>query len=191
MQLIHLTLLAATESHEATSESGAAVLGVKPLAIILQTVTFLILFLVFKKFVLAKVVHTLEERRLTIEEGLKNAHEIEEAKRELATENEVIARKAREDAEKVIAKSHEEAGAIVANAATKAEKQAQAIVEKAHIQVQADVAAAREELRSELLGLVGEATEAVIDVKLDASGDKQLIEKSLRGIDTKGAANET
>lgn len=167
-------------SHEAAEATGVAVLGIDPLAIALQAGTFLLLFFIIRKFALAKIVKNLEDRRVTIEEGLSNAHEMEQKKVELEQQNEQIAKSARKQADDVIGKSHEEAGAIVAEAQMKATKQADDIVEKAKAQAADEKNKARKELKSELLGLVAEATETVLDEKIDLKKDKNLIENSLK-----------
>ncbi len=196
----YYTLLAATETdshseeavaadeehHESTgaeehgSETGAAVLGIDPLAIALQAGTFLILFIIIQKFALSKIVHNLSERRKTIEEGLKNAEDIEVQKAEVERKNEDALRAARKEAEDVIAKGHEEAGAIVADAQDRANRQAEDIVEKAKQQAFVEADKVRKALKSEMLGLVADATESVLDEKMTDSKDQQLIEKALK-----------
>ena len=165
------------------SEKGAAVLGIDPLAIVLQATTFLILFVIIRKFALDKIVQNLKDRRDTIEEGLKNAEDIEVQKAELEAKNEKALSDARKEADEVIAKSHEEAGAIVAEAQARANKQADDIVEKAKAQANAEADKVRTELKSEMLTMVAEATETVIDEKMTDSKDQQLIKKALQGVE--------
>ncbi len=168
----------AADSHGA-DETGAAVLGIDPLAIALQAGTFLILFIIIKKFALEKIVHNLEERRNAIDEGLKNAEDIELQKAELERQNEKALADARKHADEIIGKSHEEAGSIVADAQARANKQADDIVEKAKSQAENEANKVRGELKSEMLGLISEATETVLDEKMTGAKDQQLIEKAL------------
>lgn len=165
------------ESHG--SETGAAVLGIDPIAIALQATTFLILFLIIKKFALDKIVKNLEDRRQTIDEGLKNAEDIEIQKAELIKTNEAEMLSARKQAEDVISKSHEEAGEIIASAQTKANQQAEEIIAKAKLQAEAEANKVRNQLKAEMLTLISEATEIIIDEKVDANKDKTLIDKAL------------
>ena len=48
-------------------------------------------------------------------------------------------------------------------------------------------ARARKQLEGELAGLVADATEAVIDEKIDAKKDAQLIERALKGKEKQAA----
>ena len=165
---------------EAESEKGAAVLGIEPLAIVLQATTFLILFLIIRKFALDKIVQNLKDRRETIEEGLKNAEDIEVQKAELEAKNEKTLADARKEADGVIAKSHEEAGAIVAEAQARANEQAEDIVSKAKAQAEAEAEKVRKELKGEMLGLIADATETVLDEKMTDSKDQKIIENALK-----------
>lgn len=174
-----LTQFAAGAGAEETTESGVAVLGIDPIAIVLQATTFLILFLIIKKFALSKIVANLDDRRKTIEEGLANAHEIELQKEALVKENEATLAAARKEADQVIGKSHEEAGTIISEAQARANKQADEIVAKAKVQAASEQEKARKELKSEILGLVTDATESILDEKIDSTKDKELIKKSL------------
>lgn len=182
--LLTLTQFAAENAEAAhgaeESAEGIAALGIDPIAIVLQLGTFLVLFLVLNKFGLNKIVASLKERRDTIDEGLKNAHEIEAQKEKLVLENEKVLKAARTEADGIIGKSQEEAGAIIFEAQAKAQKQAEEIVEKAKAQAGEEQEKARKELKSELLGLVSQATETVLDEKLDDKKDQELIAKALK-----------
>lgn len=173
-----ISQLAATEAGAEEAE-GIAALGIDPLAILFQAGTFLVLFLIVRKYALSKIVDNLEDRRVTIQEGLDNAiladQKLEASE---ATAQEQLA-KARAEADDVIAKSHEEAGAIVADAQTRAQSQADTIVAKAEAQIASDKQSMRSELKSELLGLVAQATETVIDEKVDTKKDNALINRAL------------
>lgn len=161
------------------SESGAAVLGIDPIAIALQAGTFLILFFIIKRFALDKIVKNLEDRRVTIDEGLKNAEAIELRQAELERENEAALAQARKEAEGIIGRSHEEAGSIVTEAQERANQQAADIVAKAKAQAETEAQKVRLELKREMLDVVAMATETVLQEKMTTAKDKELIESAL------------
>lgn len=180
MLIQNLAIFAAETADKAEeSAEGIAALGIDPIAIVLQLGTFLVLFFFLTKFGLNKIVDNLKERQETIDEGLKNAHEIELQKAKLEKDNEKIAKQARSEADAVINKSHEEAGAIVAEAQSRAQQQADDIVAKAKAQAEQEISAMRTELKKEMLALVSQATESVLDKKIDSDTDKQLIQRSI------------
>lgn len=176
MDFLHtLTVFGATESPE-----GIAALGIDPWAILAQAITFLVLFLILKKFALNKIVATLEKRRKTIEDGVKLGREMEEEKEKLSDKIEQNLHKARVEADKIIAAAHEESGSIIKQAEVSATSKADSILADAHNRISEDIQAARVGLEKEMRELVAEATEVIIEEKLDANKDAKLLDKAIR-----------
>ncbi len=171
--------LAATESAEQVG--GVAALGVDVKKLAFQLLTFVLIFLLLKKFAFKSILEALEDRRQKIDEGLKLAEDMGKRETELNEQVERTMSKARSEAESVIAKSHEEAGAIVAEATAKANKRAEEIAAEQQGRFELEVAKARTELKKEVLGLVVDATETVLEEKLDDARDRKLVERALRG----------
>lgn len=169
-----IQLLAATEEAQ-----GIAALGIDPLAILAQGVTFLLLFFIIKKFALGKIVTTLEERRKTIEGSLDKAQELNRQNEEAEKRVNALLGEARKESEDIINKSREEAGAIVATAERTATEKAEKIIADGKLQIEAEVLKAREALKKETLGLVAQATEAVLGEAVDAKKNEALIKKAL------------
>jgi F-type H+-transporting ATPase subunit b len=167
---------------EEAAESGLAVLGINPLAFLLQLVTFLILFLLLKRFAFAKIVSLLEERRRTIDKGVDLGLAMEAQKQQLDKKVDEILHKARADADKIIAGGHHEAGVIIKEAEAAAARKTDAMLADAHAKIGEDIERARRELEKEMASLVAEATEAIIDEKLDARKDSDLISRALRKV---------
>src|SRR5690554_226393 len=104
LQMIHtLTLLAATGE----APEGIAALGLNPWTILAQGATFLVFFLLIKKFALGKIVDTLETRRKTIEESLDKAEELGRQNEEAEKRVNSLLSDARKEAEKIVNKSRE------------------------------------------------------------------------------------
>ncbi len=176
--MIHiLTQLAATASEE---PQGIAALGIEPLAILAQGITFITLFFLIKKFALGKIVNTLEQRRITIEESLDKAEELNKQNQEAEKRVNELLGQARKESEEIITKSREEAGAIVATAENNAETKAEKIIADGKLQIEAEVLKARAALKKETLGLVAQATAAVLEESVDAKKNEALITKALR-----------
>lgn len=176
MEFLHTLTIFGSESPE-----GIAALGIDPLAILAQAFTFLVLFLVIKKFALDKIVTTLEKRRSTIEDGVRLGREMEEEKEKLDQKIEQSLQTARIEADKIIAAAHEESGAIVKSAEVTANNKAESILEEAHNRITDDIEAARKSLEKEMRALVAEATEVIIDEKLDATKDARLLDRAIKG----------
>lgn len=177
--MIHIvTILAATE-HAAEESQGIAALGIDPTVILLQGITFIVFFMIVKKFAFTKIVKVLEERRLAIENSLDKAQELTRQNEAAQEQINELLRQARKDAENVIAKSHEEAGSIVEEATEAAEKKAKKIVTDGLAQIDQQVEKAQDELKKQTLELVAEATAALLSEKVDAKKNEVLIKKAL------------
>ena len=177
MSVLMLTTFAAEEA------TGIASLGINLKALLLQTGTFLILYLVFRKFAMAKVVKTLADRRAKIEEGLANADLMEKRLAELKQTTEEKLKEARKTADGIIADASDEASRLIAKAEENAAKRVDTMIADAHKTMDANVAKARKELRGEMLSLITTATETILDEKIDDKKDSKLIEKAMAGVE--------
>lgn len=170
-----LTVLAATEEAQ-----GIAALGLNPWTILAQGATFLVFFILIKKFALGKIVDTIEDRRKTIEGSLDKAEELNKQNEEAEKRVNALLGEARKESEDIVNKSREEAGAIVADAETAAVAKAEKIIADGKLQIEAEVIKAREALKKETLSLVAQATEAVLGEAVDAKKSEALIKKALQ-----------
>lgn len=159
--------------------TGIGALGLDWKVMLLQAGTFVLLYFIFKKYVLSKVVKVLDDRHEKIEESLKTAEDIEKRSEATNKEAEKIVAKARKDADVVIAKAHDEAGDMIKQAEDSATKKQEKMLVEAEAKIDADVKKAKVELRGELLTLVAGATETVLGEKIDADKDQDLIKKAL------------
>ncbi len=179
-----LTQFAATGSEadgsHAAEPEGLAALGIDPFAILAAAGTFLLFYLVVKKFALGKIVATLEERRRVIDSGIRLGHEMEAEQARLEEKVEAALKKARDEADKIIASGHEEAGGIIKEAEQAAGRKADAILAEAQAKITEDMEQARKGLEQEVLALVADATEAVIKERLDARKDASLLEEAVK-----------
>ena len=169
-------LLASTEPAES---QGIAALGLSPLAILAQGITFLMFFLLVKKFALGKIVDTIETRRKTIEESLNKAEELNRQNEEAEKRVNSLLSEARKESEEIINKSREEAGVIITDAEVTAVAKAEKIIADGKLQIEAEVLKAREALKKETLGLVARATEAVLGEAVDSKKSESIIRKAL------------
>jgi F-type H+-transporting ATPase subunit b len=163
----------------AESPQGIAALGIDPLAILAQAGTFLVLFFIIKKFALDKIVSTLEERRKTIDDGVRLGREMEAEKERLSDEISQELHKARAEADDIIAQSREEAGVIVREAQEAALRKTEAMLEDAHAKIEEDILKARVGLQKEIMELVADATAVIAEEKIDAKKDATMIERAL------------
>lgn len=176
------SFLAATEAageHAAEEAAGLNAIGLDPLAILAQAVTFLVLFWIVKKFALEGIVNTLEERRRIIDKGVRLGIEMQSEREKLEADIEKQLQAARLSADRILADANKEAGVIVKNAEAKAAQKVDTMISDARARITDDVRKAKYELEKEVIDLVAEATEIIINEKLDKSKDEQFIKRLL------------
>lgn len=166
----------------AEEAQGIAALGIDPLAILAQAATFLVLFFVIKKYALDGIVKSLEQRRKTIDDGVRLGVEMEAEKEKLEAKIEEQLAKARKEADKIIAESHEEAGGIMKEAEAETARRVEAMLAEATNRIEEETANARAELQQEMRTLVAEATETILEEKLDTKKDASLLERALNRV---------
>jgi F-type H+-transporting ATPase subunit b len=163
-----------------SSGSGLSALGVDGKAFIIQLITFVLVFLVLKRYAFKPILKTLNERRETIESGVKLGEQMRKEKAELAAQVEELLHKARQEADGIIAGAQDSGRQAIREAEDKARAKAAGILEAAEGRIQQDTARARQQLEKELVTLVAETTEVILEEKIDAKKDSQLIERTLK-----------
>lgn len=175
--MINPLLVLASEA--AAEKEGIAVLGIDPKAIVLQAGTFILLFIILKKFALRGIVDTLESRRKTIDKGVSLGVEMQAAKEKFDEELKGMQQKARVQADEILAGAQKEAAQIIKDGETQASMKVDVMLKDASARIEREMQQARIDLKGEMLALVSEATEVIINDKLDKTKDSSLISRAL------------
>jgi F-type H+-transporting ATPase subunit b len=162
------------------SSSGLGALGVDGQAFLIQLITFVLAYFVLRRFAFGPILKILKERRETIESGVRLGEEMKSERAKLEAEIEEVLHKARQDADKIIASAQDAGRQAIREAEDKAREKAAGILKQADARITQDTARARKQLEKELVGLVADATEAIIKEKLDDKKDTELIERLLK-----------
>lgn len=174
-----------TKFAEAQAPSGSGSISAFNLnlkSFLFQLMTFVIVLLVLRRWVLPKLVNTLEQRRETLEKSLVQAKETEEALARAEVRAEEILARARSQADESLRTAKKTAEGIIADAEAAAAKRSQMIIKEVETQLLQEKNNLRLELRAELADLVAFAVEKIIRQKLNASIDRSLIERTLQEV---------
>ena len=164
----------------ATSSPGLfESLGIDLQLLVTQGIAFLILVALLGKFVYPALVKAIDDRRASIEAGLKEAKEGQEVLEKAEVTVAEMLEAARKEADDILARTTQESTSMIAEAESKAKTRAEQIVADARQQLSLDVAKAREALKKDTVELVALATERVIHEKLDDRKDADLMKKAL------------
>jgi len=164
-----------------TSQSGLGALGVDPKAFLIQLTTFVLAFLVLKRFAFKPIIKIMNERRELIERGVSIGEQMQKDQQKLQEKIESELQKARAEADDIISAAHDNAKATIKEAEDKARAKADSILADAKDKTKQEIARARKQLESEVVNLISDATEVIIEEKVDAQKDAKLIEKALKG----------
>ncbi len=165
-----------------SSSGGLGAFHVNVKTFLFQLITFVIILAMLRRWVLPKLVATMDERQKTLEKSLTDAKKTEEALANAQTKSEEILAKAREAADQSIADAKKAARDVIAQAETAAGTRAALIVKEAEARLDQERDKLRQELRKELAQLVAIATEKIIDEKMDDKQDMTLIERVIKGV---------
>jgi F-type H+-transporting ATPase subunit b len=150
--------------------------------LLVQIFSFLILFVVLRKWVFIPVIGLLEERRQKIAQGLEDARVAEEARANAEKEAHEIIVKAQQEASQRLRESVERAEETAREIRIEAERQAAEIREAAQQDAQAERADALRELRGDISSLAIAAAQKVIGISLDGARQRSLIDEFFSGI---------
>ncbi len=164
----------------ADSSSGLSALGVDAKAFLIQLATFVLALLVLKRYAFGPILRVMHDRQETIESGVKLGEQLRKQQAELEAKVEEALHQARQAADSIIADAQDAGRQVIRDAEDKARDKAAAVLTEADGRIKQDTIRARRALEKELLGLISEATEAIIDEKVDAKKDAALIERALK-----------
>lgn len=148
-----------TETTEAHTDTGLlGQFGINGFGFIGQLVNFLLIFLVFKIWILPRVMKMLDIRAARIEQGLKDAEAIAARLSGLEEEEARMRANAKTEARTVLEAAH-----------AQAEVDAQEHVEKAKREVERIIAASKVQLKSEQESMIRDARKEMADIIVAAS----------------------
>ena len=172
--MIHMFLFAADSS------SGLGALGISFSTFIIQLLTFVLVFLLLRKFAFKPVIKLLDDRRKIIDDGVKMGEKLANEQTKFEAKLAEAMSKAREEADHIIATGHKEAREVVREAEKSAQRKADSILAEAEVRINEESERAKRALEKDIVGLISEATEAIVGEKIDPKKDADVIDKILR-----------
>lgn len=162
-------------------------LGINPVLLVAQMVSFTILFAVFSKFLYPMISKALDERRNAVKKIYDDKQEIE--KKLAGVEKELAARKKELEAagKKIEADAKRTGEEIKKEIVAKAEVQGAKELEKAKGRIEQEVEAAKSKLTKEVGSLAQEMAEKIIKEQAKSTNwQSEEINKSIKHLQKKG-----
>ena len=163
----------------AETPSGVATIGFSGQALVVQLITFLLAYFLLRKYAFGPILKVLNERREVIENGVKLGEDMQKERAVLDKKVNETLNTARRQADDIVSSANNVARDTQRAAEEKARVKAENILEDAQMRAEQEVVQMRKQLKQEIVVLVSEATEAIIDEKVDATKDAKLIDRAL------------
>src|SRR5579884_2985677 len=109
------------------SSSGIGALGLNLTSFLIQLGTFVIAYLVLRKWAFGPILKVLKERREVIEKGVSLGEKMQKDQAEMEKKVAQALREARAEADKIIAEATENGRQVVTDAETKAKEKSEGI----------------------------------------------------------------
>ena len=168
------------ESLHFASSSGLGALGLSASSFVIQLITFVIAILVLRKWAFKPIMKLMDERRQAIEKGVTLGEQMEKEKAELEAKVAQTLTETRTKADKIIGDANDTARQMVRDAEDQARAKAEILINDAKERGVQETKRAWRKLETQLAGLVGDATEAVVGEKVDSEKDSALISRVIK-----------
>ena len=146
-----------------------------------QTVLFIALLLLLRKFAWKPILNAVNEREESINNSLKSAERAREEMKNLQSDNERILNEARVQRDQIMKEANEMKNKIVADASDQARAEADKIMDSAKVQIEAEKSSAMADIKNQVADLSVEIAEKLLRKELATKNKQQeLIEDLLK-----------
>lgn len=156
--------------------------GVNPILLAAQIVNFLIIFFILKKFLYKPVLDLFKKRKITIQEGLKQAEEARIKLEKVVIEEKNILRQAQLQTKKMIEDAKQESIAISKQMNDNAKKQTEKILKDARDQITRESIEAEKKLAVNTSKLAVSFLQKALGEMFSDKEQKEIISKALKKI---------
>ncbi|MCX6208202.1 MAG: F0F1 ATP synthase subunit B [Bacteroidetes bacterium] len=147
--------------------------------VVWSLLAFLILFFVLKKLAWKPILAAIDEREQGIEEALLKADKLKSEMAQMASENEALLQKAREERAMMIKDAKEASDKMVAEAKDKAKAEYDRIVSDAQVAINQQKNAALTDVKNQVGALVIEVSEKILRRELSNKAEQENYIKDL------------
>lgn len=145
---------------------------------IIQTIIFLALLFLLKKFAWKPILNAVNEREVSIQDALNQAKLAKQEMTDLKADNERIIREAKIERDAILKEARELKDKIVGEAKDAAKSEGEKMIEQAKQSIVAEKTAAMAEIKNQIGSLSVEIAESILKQKLDnTDAHNTLVEK--------------
>jgi len=157
--------------------------------LIIGAICFVVVFGVLAKFLLPRIMQTLEERHNAIEGGIHRADEAQAEAQQLLQQYRAQLDDARHEAARLREEAREQGAQIIAEMRERAQAEARRVTEAAQSQIEAERQQALASLRAEVGALATELAGRIVGESLaDTARQSRMVDRFLDEIEQRGPA---
>ncbi len=145
-------------------------------------VSFLIIYFILKKYVFEHIAQLIRNRQQTISEGIRNAHDAQDALERAQSESDMITQTAQQEAYNIVQAAQADAQIVANNAIEDAQAQAQDIINHAHQRGEDEIENMRKELRDSMVDIIINTASQAVQDNLTPDMQKKLVENTLKSL---------
>ncbi|HUU28098.1 MAG TPA: F0F1 ATP synthase subunit B [archaeon] len=161
-----------------------SLLEINPGLIFWTLITFVILFLLLKKFVWGPVLDAVDRREQSLKNMFDNAEKAQAEAKQLLERYENQLGQAKEEVGKILEDGKSRAARSTEEIVQRARRQADEIVERAKVEIDRERQKATDEIKEHVVRISLKAAERLIEKTLDDREHRDLIQQAISEIDT-------
>lgn len=162
-------------------------LGINPVLLIAQLISFTILYLVLNRFLYPVIKKALDERRDAVAKTFSDREEVKRQLEEFTKDQQKEQQKTLEETRRLLDEARKSANASRQELLEQAQKESKRLVEKAQQEIERNQAAAREEVAGYAKQLARQTVDSLLSQKAsDPKWQKQQMDKSLKMVAAAG-----
>lgn len=157
--------------------------GFEPILFVAQIVNFLLLFIVFKKFLYKPILKILNEREKKIKEGIEDAEKARILFEQAQQEKELLLKKTASEAEKMLNETKKSAAELKESMRQEAKSQSDRIIAEAKSQASIEMEKMQKELTTISLSLSERVLKNIISTLFTQEEQEKVLERAIKALE--------
>ncbi len=159
--------------------------GFEPILFLAQIVNFLIIYLLMKKFLYNPLLKTIKERKLKIEEGLKNTEDSEKLLAYASKKEHEILKNAQAEAKKLLEEAKAKHDYLLKQTEEDTKRRVEKMLDDARAQIRIDSAAAEKRLAKEVARVSAHILQESLTGFFTPEDQEAIVRKALKSLKKK------
>lgn len=156
--------------------------GIQPVLLVAQIVNFLIIFYLLKRFAWKPILKTLNDRKATVAESIKNAEDTQKALDKALEKEKEILRQAQTEAQATLSDAKNQAQENSKMAEETTRQQIERMLEDAHKKIEKQTEDAEKQLASKVTVLAADMLKSSLKGMIDEKEQEKVVEKTLKNL---------